>query len=72
MKGTCSQLMADNQSHSAVSGIPFLQLASFTIMHRTYKHSTKARLRFSGGPHAPVSVVDSMEEVNVGGKKCRK
>ena len=29
---------------------------------------TKARLSFSGGPHAPVNMADSMEEVDVGGK----
>ena len=38
-------------------------------MRRTYKHGTKARLSFSGGPHAPVNMAESMEEVNVGGKK---
>ena len=27
---------------------------------------------FSGGPHAPVNMADSMEEVNVGAKKRRK
>ena len=36
-------------------------------MRRTYEHVTKARLSFSGGPHAPVNMADSMEEVNVGG-----
>ena len=40
-------------------------------MHRTYEHGTKARLSFSGGPHAPVNIADSMEEVNVGGKNTR-
>ena len=38
-------------------------------MRRTYKRGAKARLSFSGGPHAPVNMADSMEEVNVGGKK---
>ena len=38
-------------------------------MRRTYARGTKARLSFSGGPHAPVNMGDSMEEVNVGGKK---
>ena len=37
------------------------------IMRRTYERGTKARLSFSGGPHAPVNMADSMEEVNVGG-----
>ena len=43
--------------------------AILTIMRRTYERGTKARLSFSGGPHAPVNMVESMEEVNVGGKK---
>ena len=34
------------------------------------KHGTKARLSFSGGPHVPVNVADSMEEVNVGVKNA--
>ena len=34
------------------------------------EHGTKARLSFSGGPHAPVNMADSMEEVNVGGKNA--
>ena len=38
-------------------------------MRRTYKRGTKAKLSFSGGPHAPVNMAESMEEVNVGGKK---
>ena len=38
-------------------------------MRRTYERGIKARLCFSGGPQAPVNMVDSMEEVNVGGKK---
>ena len=46
------------------------QWASFTI--RAYERGTKARLSFSGGPHAPVNMADSMEEVNEGGKKRRK
>ena len=37
-------------------------------MRRTYERGTKARLSFSGGPHAPVNMADSMEEVNVRGK----
>ena len=41
-------------------------------MRRAYERGTKARLSFSGGPHAPVNMTDSMEEVNVGGKKRRK
>ena len=41
-------------------------------MRRMYKRGTKARLSFSGGPYAPVNMADSMEEVNVGGKKRRK
>ena len=36
-------------------------------MHRTYERRTKARLSFSGVPHTPVNMADSMEEV--GGKK---
>ena len=34
-------------------------------MRRTYERCTKARLSFSGGPHAPVNMADSME--NAGG-----
>ena len=30
-------------------------------MRRTYERGTKARLSFSGGPHAPVNMADSME-----------
>ena len=30
-------------------------------MRRTYERDTKARLSFSGGPHAPVNMADSME-----------
>ena len=30
-------------------------------MSRKFKCGTKARLRFSGGPHAPVNMADSME-----------
>ena len=37
-------------------------------MRRTYECYTKARLSFSGGPHAPVNMADKMEEVNVGEK----
>ena len=37
-------------------------------MRRTYERGTKARLSFSGGPHAPVNMAESTEEVNVGGK----
>ena len=33
-------------------------------MRRTQR-GTKARLGFSGGPHAPVNMADSMEEVHV-------
>ena len=40
-------------------------------MRRTYERDTKARLSFSGRPHAPVNRADSME-VNIGGKKNRK
>ena len=39
-------------------------------MCRTYEHDTKARLSFSGGPHALVNMVDSMEEVNVSGNNA--
>ena len=46
--------------------------ACLTIMRRTCERGTKARLSFSGGPHAPVNVADSMEEVSVGGKIRRK
>ena len=41
-------------------------------MQSTYERGTKARLSFSGEPHAPVNMADSMEEVNVGGEKQRK
>ena len=30
-------------------------------MRRTFERGTKARLSFSGGPHSPVNVADSME-----------
>ena len=40
-------------------------------MRRTKNYGTKARPSFSGGPHAPANMADSMEEVNVGGKKRR-
>ena len=30
-------------------------------MRRTFEYSTKARLSFSGGPHAPANMSDSME-----------
>ena len=30
-------------------------------MRRTFERGTKARLSFSGGPHAPVNMADSME-----------
>ena len=33
-------------------------------MCTTHEHSTKVRLNFSGGPHAPVNMADTMEEVN--------
>ena len=46
----------------------FIKVANFTIMRRTYERGTKARLSFSGGPHAPVNMADSTEEANVGGK----
>ena len=32
-------------------------------MRRMYERSTKARLSFSGGPHAPVNMANSMENV---------
>ena len=41
-------------------------------MRRTYERGTKARLSFSGGPHAPVNMAGSMEEVNAGGQKPRR
>ena len=39
--------------------------ASHTIMRRTFERVTKARLSFSGGPHAPVNMADSMENAGV-------
>ena len=30
-------------------------------MRRTFERGTKARLSFSGGPHAPVNMADGME-----------
>ena len=39
-------------------------------MRRTYERYTKARLSFSGGPHAPVNMADSIEDLNVGGKNA--
>ena len=41
-------------------------------MRRTDKRSTKARLSFSGGPHTPVNMADSMEEVNKGRKRTQE
>ena len=38
-------------------------------MRRTYEHGTKARLNFSGEPHAPVNMADSREKVNEDGSK---
>ena len=35
-------------------------------MRTTYEHGTKARFSFSGGPHTPVNMAESMEEVNAG------
>ena len=32
-------------------------------MRRTYERGTKARLNLSVGPHAPVNMVDNVEEV---------
>ena len=40
-------------------------------MPRTHEHGTKVRLSFSGGPHAPVNMAYSMEEVNISGKNVR-
>ena len=34
---------------------------SFTVMRRTFKRGTKARLSFSGGSHVLVNMADSME-----------
>ena len=39
-------------------------------MSRTFVRGTKVRLSFSSAPHAPVNMADSIEEVNVGGKKA--
>ena len=39
-------------------------------MSRTFVRGTKVRFSFSGAPHAPVNMADSIEEVNVGGKKA--
>ena len=41
-------------------------------MRRTYEHGTKARLSFSGGPHAPANRTDSKEEVEVSRKKTQE
>ena len=41
-------------------------------MRRIYERGTKARLSFSGGPNTPVNMADTMEEVNVGGKKMQE
>ena len=42
-------------------------------MRTTYERGgTKARLNFSGGPHGPANMMDSMEEVNEGGEKRGK
>ena len=38
-------------------------------MCRTSESGTKARLSFSGGPHAPVNMVDSMESTVSGSKE---
>ena len=49
-----------------------LSETSLAVMRRAYERGTKARLSFSGGPHAPVNMADSMEEVNEGEKNRRK
>ena len=36
-------------------------------MRRMHERSTKASFSFSSGPHAPVNMVDSLEQLNVGG-----
>ena len=41
-------------------------------MRRTYERGTKARLSFSGGPHAPVNMANSIEEANEGREKRSK
>ena len=41
-------------------------------MRRTYERGTKANLSFSGGPHAPVNMADTLEGVNVGGEKMQE
>ena len=41
-------------------------------MRRTYERGTKARCGFSGGPHVPVNMADSMEKVHDGGEKRSK
>ena len=41
-------------------------------MRRTYERGTKARLNLSVGPHTPVNMVDSVEEMNGSGEKRRK
>ena len=46
--------------NAAVYAIINIVINSFTIMRRTYKRSTKARLSFSGGPHSPVNMADSL------------
>ena len=48
------------------------ETSGFIIMRRTYERGTKATLSFSGGPHAPVNMADSVEEVNVGRKNKRR
>ena len=36
-------------------------IRSFTIMRRTFEHGTRVRLNFSGGPHTPVNMANSIE-----------
>ena len=39
-------------------------------MRRTYERGPKARLSFSGGPHASVYMANNMEEMNAGEKNA--
>ena len=43
-----------------IMGVTAPSNASFTIMRRTFERGAEARLSFSGGPHAPVSMADSV------------
>ena len=57
----CSIIRHDCHVNKPSNELLTITEASFKIMRRTSERCTKARLSFSGGPHAPVNMADSME-----------